>query len=1045
MTTERATDNKSKSTTRRSQQTVLAPAVAAPQGVIAGPEMLEMQGAIEDIGAASPTAVLNLQRTAGNRAVQRLIAEHVVQTKLSVGPAHDKYEDEADRTAAAVMRMPASDSATPTKLNDDEIRTSRTESEAGFDAGSHVEQRLAANKGSGSPLSDGTRSFMESRFGSDFSGVRIHTGQESDQLNRSMQAQAFTHGSDIYFGDGKYNPGSNSGKQLLAHELTHVVQQTGAVSRRATQGELPFNNRLDKDVAKLSRQLVQRDDTEDDDDEDDESGELTPENISAKIGSKYPLSPDTDKALTAAEKANPGDYALIKPVVKAYMPEAHQKKVNDVQGFFQKVKGKNLDLRDYLRAFLLNQYANVLYGLYTDPEKQKAYPTDKAKEKRRDKTYLPKALETRDKYKPLLKMGISAPETQAFLKSQSFDTALPLNEEEKAAQIAGGPRIDVRSTFIGMKFLGMGVRAHLFIVYTSSDGRQMYYRGGPGEDGNTVADMGDYVPSTVDWDPSAPSKTILEGDKAKSKADALAEATSVIDGLKVPYVGFTGFKDRDGENCNATAWTILDRAGIPKQKPSGFHPGWGHILGGKLNQGTGAMAARETEAEEDVLGYPQLLKGDPGTNVQIYADRAGAEKLTELPGGTEVDMIRDTRFKEDTNLLKIRFGDKKTGYVKLDDVEGRSGKPYQVAGDDTILVPVYELNALRANGDVLTGGDPISVVDNLPVDPAPVRIWYEAGGESRIGRISSAYVTERVVPKPTFDPADYPAGERRIPVTSAFSLDMASTPDGPLDQNMPFDPSFERELVVTLTDDLTRNHGRAMLKVYSTTYYVPLDALPLKVEAPEEEDPLVKYAYIENKNYSLPITAGKKLITYPDEESTAATEYVADGDYNLRIKVYDMVKEHGRCKVDVMGTGRYFYVALDDLFLPDGQPSAAIERVVFSEPTGEGVVDVVLSEGGGEVGNIEEHDESLEDDEPPDLAPVETGPTTEAKLEAYNKAKQVFGDYEGLDLAVIMSGALHNHELTLALQYKEGVAEELAELSQGHLTADEIRRWVRGD
>jgi hypothetical protein len=69
---------------------------------------------------------------------------------------------------------------------------------------------------------------MEPRFGNDFSSVRIHTGSNAVQMNKELHAQAFTHGSDLYFNEGKYNPGSNSGKQLLAHELTHVVQQTGA-------------------------------------------------------------------------------------------------------------------------------------------------------------------------------------------------------------------------------------------------------------------------------------------------------------------------------------------------------------------------------------------------------------------------------------------------------------------------------------------------------------------------------------------------------------------------------------------------------------------------------------------------------------------------------------------------------------------------------------------------------------------------------------------------------------------------------------------------
>lgn len=92
-----------------------------------------------------------------------------------------------------------------------------------FEAGADVETRLGRSKGGGSPLPDHVRSYMEPRFGVDFSGVRVHTGHEAAQMNQFVGAQAFTHGQDIYFGVGK-TPGISD---LMAHELTHVVQQTG--------------------------------------------------------------------------------------------------------------------------------------------------------------------------------------------------------------------------------------------------------------------------------------------------------------------------------------------------------------------------------------------------------------------------------------------------------------------------------------------------------------------------------------------------------------------------------------------------------------------------------------------------------------------------------------------------------------------------------------------------------------------------------------------------------------------------------------------------
>lgn len=94
-----------------------------------------------------------------------------------------------------------------------------------FAAGQEVEQRLAARAGGGAPLPEATRTFMEDRFGADFSGVRVHTDTEAAQLSQDVSAQAFTHGNDIYFNSGKYDPGSGDGQHLLAHELTHTIQQ----------------------------------------------------------------------------------------------------------------------------------------------------------------------------------------------------------------------------------------------------------------------------------------------------------------------------------------------------------------------------------------------------------------------------------------------------------------------------------------------------------------------------------------------------------------------------------------------------------------------------------------------------------------------------------------------------------------------------------------------------------------------------------------------------------------------------------------------------
>lgn len=87
------------------------------------------------------------------------------------------------------------------------------------------EQNLSSSKGGGSTMPTGTQQFMESRFNADFSGVRIHTGSYAQNLSGSINAQAFAHGNDIYFNSGKYSPNTEAGGTLLAHELTHTIQQ----------------------------------------------------------------------------------------------------------------------------------------------------------------------------------------------------------------------------------------------------------------------------------------------------------------------------------------------------------------------------------------------------------------------------------------------------------------------------------------------------------------------------------------------------------------------------------------------------------------------------------------------------------------------------------------------------------------------------------------------------------------------------------------------------------------------------------------------------
>jgi hypothetical protein len=91
-----------------------------------------------------------------------------------------------------------------------------------------VEAAIAAASGSGRPLEAGVARAVGGHLGDPLGDVRVHHDQHAAALSRAVSARAFTVGNDVFFGAGEYSPGTHSGRELLAHELTHVVQQRGA-------------------------------------------------------------------------------------------------------------------------------------------------------------------------------------------------------------------------------------------------------------------------------------------------------------------------------------------------------------------------------------------------------------------------------------------------------------------------------------------------------------------------------------------------------------------------------------------------------------------------------------------------------------------------------------------------------------------------------------------------------------------------------------------------------------------------------------------------
>jgi hypothetical protein len=199
--------------------------------------------------AVSPVSMVRLQRTLGNQAILRYLqrkpecscggscdsCKHkAAQTdELKVGPTDDHHEHEAEQTAERVMRATVKTGTVLqrkcSQCEEDEEETHKLQrQDTGAGPGSAPPVVHEVLNSPGRPMDGGLRSFMEPRFGHDFSGVRIHTDSRAAESARSVNALAYTVGRDIVFAGGQYAPESPNGKRLLAHELTHVVQQNQA-------------------------------------------------------------------------------------------------------------------------------------------------------------------------------------------------------------------------------------------------------------------------------------------------------------------------------------------------------------------------------------------------------------------------------------------------------------------------------------------------------------------------------------------------------------------------------------------------------------------------------------------------------------------------------------------------------------------------------------------------------------------------------------------------------------------------------------------------
>jgi hypothetical protein len=216
--------------------------------------------------------ILHLQRTIGNQAVQPMLQAHAqeleagfagmatprfgldfsripihppavgaIQTKLAINKPRDRYEQEADRISEQVMQMPelplqwaCAHGETCPKFQTElptvheRLQNGASPSDAVRISGSPIVHDILRSPGQ--PLDAKTRAFFEPRFGHDFGQIRVHTSGRAAQSARAIDAMAYTAGREIVFGTGTYAPETTEGRRLLAHELTHTIQQ-GAQTR----------------------------------------------------------------------------------------------------------------------------------------------------------------------------------------------------------------------------------------------------------------------------------------------------------------------------------------------------------------------------------------------------------------------------------------------------------------------------------------------------------------------------------------------------------------------------------------------------------------------------------------------------------------------------------------------------------------------------------------------------------------------------------------------------------------------------------------------
>ena len=446
---------------------------------------------------------LQLQRALGNRYVrqamvrarQATVMAPVVQPKLVVGPADDHHEREADRISREVGRRAARRPAIadPPRAHHSQVIRRVAVAEGGVvDDG--LRQAIGQARGSGRPVPAGLRGPMEQALGADFSRVRLHADARADRFNRALQARAFTTGRDIFFRRGDYNPGSPRGRQLLAHELTHVVQQGGGTGNAAPALQREIIQRVLTDEARRVLELAN----------DNQQG-------FTKLPDKENLLKGRADAIGLLEKSK-------------YILASHVHQVMDLPS------GAPAELESFVQAWLLRHLCAELldhliaFSNLGDEGRAELIDLLVSNTGKIKKTLIEAGYGQPGEMTPELKSVI----TREF--GSSGNVQLDLDAHRIKHVPAADPRkIEACATYIpGRKFDIFG-RVHSFILYTDASGKIIYLSAHDDGTGTLKAEYNVWSPSVFD-DKDFERVVVATGHVASAAFPAMLDAVENING-----------------------------------------------------------------------------------------------------------------------------------------------------------------------------------------------------------------------------------------------------------------------------------------------------------------------------------------------------------------------------------------------------------------------------------------------------------------------------------------------------------------------------------